>query len=91
MDVELLKENDDGSADYHVNLSNEEQAQLFRFAFLEMLKRGIEEGKKYEPTESEVSVGNTRCGEPSCAYGPCVKSGKPEQPCYCDETASVPY
>ena len=91
MDVELLKENDDGSADYHVNLSNEEQAQLFRFAFIEMLKRGIEEGKKHEPTESEVSVGNTRCGEPSCAYGPCVKSGKPEQPCHCDETASVPY
>lgn len=50
MDVELLRENDDGSADYHVNMSNEEQAQLFRFAFIEMLKRGIEEGKKYDPT-----------------------------------------
>jgi len=51
MDVELLKENDDGSADYHVNLSNEEQAQLFRFAFIEMLKRGIAEGRQHEPTE----------------------------------------
>jgi hypothetical protein len=48
MDIELIKENDDGSADYHVNLSNEEQAQLIRFAFIEMLKRGIEEGKQYD-------------------------------------------
>ena len=55
MDVELLKENEDGSADYHVKMSNEEQAQLFRFAFIEMLKRGIEEGKQHEP--SEVSMG----------------------------------
>jgi len=91
MDVELLKENDDGSADYHVNLSNEEQAQLFRFAFIEMLKRGIEEGKKYEPTESEVSVGNTGSGEQDCVYGPCVKSGKSELQCVCDQVTQVPY
>jgi len=89
MDVELVKENEDGSADYHVKMSNEEQAQLFRFAFIEMLKRGIEEGKQYEC--SEVSVGNTRSGEQSCVYGPCVKSGKSGQPCICDETAKVPY
>ena len=51
MDVELIRENDDGSADYHVKMSNEEQAQLFRFAFIEMLKRGIEEGKQHEPLD----------------------------------------
>jgi hypothetical protein len=89
MDVELIKENEDGSADYHVNMSNEEQAQLFRFAFIEMLKRGIEEGKQHEP--SEVSVGNTGSGTEDCVYGPCVKSGKSGQPCLCDETAKVPY
>jgi hypothetical protein len=55
MDIELIKENDDGSADYHVNLSNEEQAQLIRFAFIEMLKRGIEEGKKYD-VETDSSL-----------------------------------
>ena len=73
MDVELIKENEDGSADYHVNMSNEEQAQLFRFAFIEMLKRGIEEGKKYEP--SEASVGDSGCGTVSC------KDGTGEQSC----------
>ena len=51
MDVELIRENDDGSADYNVKMSHEEQAQLFRFAFIEMLKRGIAEGKQHEPIE----------------------------------------
>jgi hypothetical protein len=49
MELDLIKENEDGSADYAVNLSHEEQAQLIRFAFIEMLKRGVEEGKKYDP------------------------------------------
>ena len=89
MDVELLKENDDGSADYHVIMSGEEQAQLFRFAFIEILKRGIEEGKKHEPCE--ISVGNTGSGTKDCVYGACVKSGKPEQRCICDETSKIPY
>ena len=89
MDVELVKENEDGSADYNVKMSAEEQAQLFRFAFIEMLKRGIEEGKQHEPRET--SMGNTGSGTEDCVYGPCVKSGKPEQPCICDQTAKVPY
>jgi hypothetical protein len=95
MDVELIKENDDGSADYHINMSHEEQAQLFRFAFIEILKRGIEEGKKHEPTSeavsSEVSVGDTGSGEQDCVYGPCVKSGKSELRCICDQVTKVPY
>lgn len=91
MDIELVKENEDGSGDYNVHMTSEEQAQLFRFAFVEMLKRGIEEGKKYAPEQCEVSMGNSGSGEPSCAYGPCIKSGKPEQPCYCAETTQVPY
>jgi hypothetical protein len=89
MDVELIKENEDGSADYHVNMSNEEQAQLFRFAFIEILKRTIEEGKQYEC--SEVSVGNTGSGTEDCVYGPCVKSGKSELQCVCDQVTKVPY
>ena len=89
MDVELIKENDDGSADYHVNMSNEEQAQLFRFAFIEILKRTIEEGKQYEC--SEAGMGNTGSGEQDCVYGPCVKSGKSELRCVCDQVTKVPY
>jgi hypothetical protein len=49
MKLDLIKENKDGSADYHVTLSNEEKEQLIHFAFIEMLKRGIEEGEKSDP------------------------------------------
>jgi hypothetical protein len=89
MNLELLKENDDGSADYSISLTNEEKEQLILFAFIEMLKRGIKEGKQYVPSES--GVGDTTSGGASCSYGPCVKSGKPEQPCICAETTQVPY
>ena len=89
MDVELIRENDDGSADYNVKMSHEEQAQLFRFAFTEMLKRGIEEGKQYDP--SKDCVGDTGSGEADCVYGPCVKSGKSELSCVCDQVTKVPY
>lgn len=78
MNIELIKENDDGSADYHVNMSNEEQAQLFRFAFIEILKRTIEEGKQYEC--SETSVGNTGSGEVSSEDGSCEQPCKSGQP-----------
>ena len=76
MNIELVKENEDGSADYTMNLSEEEHGQLIRFAFVEMLKRGMEEGKKYDP--SEPSVGNPGCGTKDCVHGPCEQSSKSE-------------
>ena len=91
MDVELIRENDDGSADYNVKMSHEEQAQLFRFAFIEMLKRGIEEGKQYDPERCEIGVGDTGSGKADCVYGPCIKSGKSELACVCDQSTKVPY
>ena len=75
MEVNLIKENEDGSADYYVNMSDEEQRQLMRFAFIEMLKRGMEEGKQYDPEQCELSVGNTGCGKA------CSKDGSCEQSC----------
>jgi len=57
MELTLTKENEDGSSDYLINMTSEEQAQVFRFGLIEMLKRMIEEGKQYDP--SKPSVGNT--------------------------------
>lgn len=74
MEITLVKENEDGSADYTMNLSHSEQADLIRFAFIEMLKRGIKEGMKYDPEQGNIDVGDSRCGEPSC------EDGKGEQP-----------
>lgn len=57
MEVSLLKENEDGSADYTFDLTAEEQGMLIRWAIIEALKRAIEEGKQYVP--SETDLGNT--------------------------------
>ena len=57
MEVSLLKENEDGSADYTFDLTAEEQGMLIRWAIIEALKRAIEEGKQYVP--SKIDLGNT--------------------------------
>jgi len=46
MDVKLIRENEDGSADYTFDMTDEERQALMRFAIIESLKRGIEEGKR---------------------------------------------
>lgn len=89
MELILTKENEDGSADFEISLSPVEVQQLVNVGLIEIMKRAFEEGKQYEPSQS--SVGDAGSGEPSCAYGPCVKSGKPEQPCICSETSPIPY
>jgi hypothetical protein len=53
MNVELVKEYEDGSATYTFDMSDEERDSLMRFAIIEALKKGIEEGNKYTPPESE--------------------------------------
>jgi len=57
MQVTEIKENPDGSADFMFDLTAEEQSLLIRWAIIEALKRGIEEGKQYVP--SETDMGNT--------------------------------
>lgn len=54
MEVNLIKENPDGSADYTFDLTAEEQQSLLRWAIIEAIKCGIEEGKKYVPSETGV-------------------------------------
>lgn len=46
MEVNLIRENEDGSADYTFDMTEAERKALMRFAIIESLKRGIEEGKK---------------------------------------------
>lgn len=46
MEVKLIRENEDGSADYTFDMTEDERQALMRFAIIESLKRGIEEGNK---------------------------------------------
>jgi hypothetical protein len=57
MDVEvnLIKENEDGSADYSFNLTTEEAQSLLRFGIMEALKAGLREGDKLKVEGQDVS------------------------------------
>lgn len=44
MNVELIKEHEDGSASYYFDLTKEEAKALIRFGLIEALKAGIREG-----------------------------------------------
>jgi hypothetical protein len=89
MILNLTRENEDGSADFDMTLSPLEVQAMVNLGLITVLKRAIEEGKEYVPSES--SVGDTESGGAYCSYGPCIKSGKPEQPCICSETVKIPY
>jgi hypothetical protein len=62
MEVTLIRENEDGSADYTFNMTDDETQALIRFAIIEALKRAVEEGNKLqvkEDDESNDGLGNT--------------------------------
>lgn len=53
IEIEMYKENEDGSADFSVNLDNEAIQFLIRKALLDCIKEGIEVGKLATPTEEQ--------------------------------------
>ena len=54
MQVSLLHENDDGSACYSFDLTEDERNQLLRFGIIEALKAGIREGEKLTCEGNEI-------------------------------------
>ena len=49
IDVELLKENEDGSAVYSFNLSEDMKDAFVRFGIMQAIKAGIEAAKELHP------------------------------------------
>ena len=56
MQVTLLHENEDGSACYSFDLTEEERNQLLSYGILEALKNGLREGEKLTCNGSEIPV-----------------------------------
>ena len=54
MNVELIKENEDGSASYSFDLTKEEAESLLRHGILEAIKAGIREGDLLKVEGSDV-------------------------------------
>lgn len=50
-EIQMYKENEDGSADCSVNLDEEAKEFLIRYAIVACIKEGIENGKLLTPTE----------------------------------------
>jgi hypothetical protein len=51
IELDMYKENEDGSANFSVNLDQEAIEFLIRKALLDCIKEGIEMGKTVTPTE----------------------------------------
>lgn len=51
IEIEMYKEHEDGSADFHVNLDDKAKEFLIRYAIVACIKEGIESGKLLTPTE----------------------------------------
>ena len=57
MEFKLIKENEDGSADYQLHVTEEETADIIRAVIMKALLEAANEGHLYEPREP--SVGDT--------------------------------
>ncbi len=57
MEVKLIRDNPDGSADYSFDMTDKEKEALLCLGILTGIKRGIEEGKLYM-TEEQQQDGN---------------------------------
>jgi hypothetical protein len=51
IELENYRENEDGSADFHVDMDEEAKEFLLRYALVACIKDAIEAGKKATPTE----------------------------------------
>lgn len=52
--VTMIKENEDGSADFQINLEEKDKDHIVRWAIVEMLKQAIKEGKQLDPSEHNL-------------------------------------
>lgn len=53
MNVEFIKDNEDGTASFSFDLTPEEAESLVRYGILEALKAGIREGDKLKVDQDE--------------------------------------
>jgi len=75
MEFRLIKENEDGSADYKLNLSVHEQEDIIRSVILKALFEAAKDGTKYDP--SELDLGDSTSGGEDSVHGSGEQSSEP--------------
>jgi hypothetical protein len=78
MQINLIKENADGSADYTMHFSEEDKDNIVRWAVMHAIQKYIDEGKSYDP--GKLDVGDTTSGGEDSVHGSGEQSSEPEQP-----------
>ena len=74
IDVSLLKENEDGSAVYSFNLSEDVKDSFVRFGIMEAIKAGIKESKELHPDfeppkKQQVKLSDQQLRDMCVTYG----------------------
>ena len=87
MEVKLIRENPDGSADFQFDMSPEEINAMVCLGVMTALKNGLEEAKNYVAQQSESSVGDTGSGDVSCKDGTGEQSCESGQCSHCPEAS----
>lgn len=87
MRVKLLKENEDGSADFSIDMTKEEEQALICHAIVKGLEDFVKNGEKY--VASEARVVNPGCGGEDCLHGSCEQPFESGQPGDCSQAAGL--
>lgn len=88
MEFRLIKENEDGSADYNLHLSSEETSDIVRSVIMKALWEAAKEGTFHDPGKS--NVGNATSGGEDSVHGSGIQPSEPEQLELFPETLKVP-
>ena len=67
MEFRLIKENEDGSADYQLHVTSEETSDIIRAVIMKALWEAAKEGTFYDP--SKLNLGDSTRGEMDSLYG----------------------
>lgn len=91
MEIISVEEQEDGSALIQVNLTAEEIHKLLESAIVIGLTEGLIKMKeeKLNDLKSETDMGNAKCRNPNCVYGPCLEPEQSGQPADSFKTSQV--
>ena len=62
MQVDLIKEHEDGSATFQFDLTNEEAKSLLTFGILEAIKAGLREGERLTVEGEDINEDSSHPG-----------------------------
>ena len=88
MEFRLIKENEDGSADYQLHVTSEETSDIIRAVIMKALWDAAKEGTFHDP--GKLDLEHATSGGEDSVHGSGEQPSKPEQLELFPETLKVP-